>query len=200
MTHVITKSLTLLAGPNGAGKTTFAKKNFPELIEKGLFLNADHFAAEINADDVSKVAITVGKRFINELESRLNDDDSLIIESTISGLTLLRKLEAAKAKGFLVRLIFLWLDEARLCDFRVKSRVILGGHNIPEDDIKRRFARGLMNLSAYTSAADEFEIFLANETPQLIISKSHNKEPKIHDPILYAKLQDMTTTIRLLAA
>jgi len=44
------------------------------------------------------------------------------------------------------------MDESRTVEMslaRVADRVLQGGHNIPEDDIRRRFRRGLHNLFDY---------------------------------------------------
>ncbi len=185
------KTLTIMSGPNGAGKTTFAKRNFPDLIAKGLFLNADHLADDMNPDNVSKVAITAGKHFLNELDDRLRGDESFVIETTLSGKTLLRKIESAQQQGFVVRLIFLWLRTTELCDFRVKMRVTEGGHNIPFDDIIRRHARGLQNLPAYIKAVDEYEIFQANEKPILVAHKDLNTPVLIGDKTLYEELNNV---------
>lgn len=185
------KTLTIMSGPNGAGKTTFAKKNYHELIEKGLFLNADHVAEEINPEDVSKVAISAGKQFLVELDRRLLMDDSIVIETTLSGKSLLRKIKQAKEQGFIVQLVFLWLKTVGLCDFRVKTRVTLGGHNIPFHDIVRRHGRGLQNLPTYLKAVDEFEIFQANENPMLVANKNLNTPIQIGDQQLYDELQSV---------
>lgn len=183
------KTLTIMSGPNGAGKTTFAKKNYPELIKKGLFLNADHVAGEINPGDVNKAAISAGKQFLTELDRRLQGNDSIVIETTLAGKSLLRKIETAQQQGFIVRLIFLWLKTIELCDFRVKMRVTLGGHNIPFDDIKRRHTRGLQNLPTYLSIVDEYEIFQANATPILIFNKNIYSPVQVIDKPLYDELQ-----------
>ena len=188
MVNKITKTLTIVSGPNGAGKTTFALKNYPEEFKRGLFLNADHFAKEICPDDVNKIALSAGKQFLVELDQRLLNQDSIVIETTLSGKILLRKIETAKKMGFVVRFIFLWLETVELCDFRVKMRVLLGGHNIPFDDIKRRHARGLQNLPTYLEVVNEYEIFQASETPILVIHKNMDSPIKIADKQLYDKL------------
>jgi len=185
------KTLTIMSGPNGAGKTTFAKENYPELIEKGLFLNADHVAGEIDPGDVNKVAISAGKQFLAELNRRLQHNDSLVIETTLSGKSLLRKIEIAQQQGFTVRLMFLWIRTIELCDFRVKMRVTLGGHNIPFDDIKRRHARGLQNLPTYLNVVDEYEVFQANANPILIFNKNMNSPVQIVNQPLYDELQSI---------
>lgn len=191
-----TKTLTLVAGPNGAGKTTFVKKTFPDAFEKGWFLNADLFAEGIAPDKVSSVAVTAGKQFLNELDLRLTQDKSLIIETTLSGKAMLHKFNEARKNGFKTKLIFLWIDEVDLCDFRVKGRVMAGGHNIPLADIERRYARGLMNLNDYLSVVDTAEIYKAVETPILIAIKPETGEDiKVHSPELYDELQDAIRTV-----
>jgi predicted ABC-type ATPase len=185
------KTLTVIAGPNGAGKTTFAKRIYPDSIANGSFLNADIFAEEIDSENVSKVAVTAGKQFLNQLEDRLNKDHPIIIETTLSGRSLLRRIEQAKRKGFLVRLIFLVMTSAAFCDFRVKTRVSLGGHNIPFDDIKRRYHRGLQSLAAYLEVVDEYEIFLANEMPILVVCKNVGAPMQVVHQDLYRELQEV---------
>ncbi len=183
------KTLTLISGPNGAGKTTFARIVYPELIKKGFFLNADNFAEELNSDNVSKVAISSGKKFLKALDHRLENNDPILIETTLSGKSLFRKIRDAKKQGFTLRLIFLWVQFLELCDFRVKGRVAAGGHNIPINDIKRRYIRGLENLPEYLKIVDEYEIYQANENPYLICSKNLDSPFRVTDEVLYNQLR-----------
>jgi len=185
------KTLTIVSGPNGAGKTTFVKNTYLEYLERGHFLNADIYAEEMNSGDVGNVAVSAGKWFLAEFDARLQKGDSFIIETTLSGKSLLKKIQKARENGFLVRLIFLMISTPWLCDFRVKGRVALGGHNIPEKDIKRRYSRGLQNLPVYTASVDEFELFQANEIPVLIASKSKGASIQIHDSAWYDELMQM---------
>jgi len=183
------KTLTIISGPNGSGKTTFAIKNYSDLIDRKLFLNADFTAKELNPNDVNKAAITAGKKVLIELDRCICGNDSVITETTLAGKNLLRRIETAQNHGFLVRLIFLWIKTIELCDFRVKLRVTLGGHNIPSDEIKRRYVRGLENLLTYLSAVDEYEIFEASEMPILILNKSINSPIQVMDESLFDEFQ-----------
>jgi predicted ABC-type ATPase len=45
-----------------------------------------------------------------------------------------------------VTLVFFWLNSIDLAIQRVKIRVSEGGHNIPEDIIRRRYKTGIINL------------------------------------------------------
>ena len=49
-------------------------------------------------------------------------------------------------KRYKFDLIFLYLQSAELAVERVRERVRIGGHNIPEDVIWRRYAKGLRNF------------------------------------------------------
>jgi predicted ABC-type ATPase len=187
------KTLTVIAGPNGSGKTTFSYIHYPDLIDKGVFLNADLIAQEINPEDVNAIALLAGKKFLTELDQRIHQGSPILIETTLSGRSLLHKMSTAKQQGFRVKLIFLWIETADLCDFRVKLRVSLGGHNIPLDVIERRHARGLNNLQSYLKTVDEYEIFQANGNPILIAHKNLNLPVTIIDKSLYNEFMSITS-------
>lgn len=181
------KSLVIVAGPNGSGKTTFVENTFPDVIARNKFINADNFARDIYPDNVSKVAIQAGKKFLMKIDGLLLGKEGFIIETTLAGKTLLKKIEKARENGFHIRLIFLCLSSASLCDFRVKARVASGGHNIPLIDIKRRYYRGLLNLSHYRNFVDIFELYDADSVPSLILSKSVREGEKVYDHELLKK-------------
>ena len=182
--------LVIIAGPNGAGKTTFIQNTYPSFIAEGAFLNADIFAQELNPDDVEQVALSASKKFLEILEHNLQSKKTCIIETTLSGKSLLNKVLQAKKESFEIHLIFLWVTTPELCDFRVKGRVASGGHNIPVDTIKRRYQRGLNNLSRYLDQANSFEIFQADETPLLICRNTPQGSLEIIDQVLYRKFRE----------
>ena len=182
------RKLRIIAGPNGSGKTTFARKIYPHLIEEGAFLNADIIAQKLSPDDVGRVALSAGKQFLGELDRRLLHDQSILLETTLSGKSLLSKIKEAQEREFNVTLIFLWISTPELCDFRVKGRVASGGHNVPFQDIRRRYDRGLHNLPQYLNEVDAFEIFQANQIPQLICHKNKKSSLEICNHHWFSKL------------
>lgn len=166
------KLFTILSGPNGAGKTTFVENIFPSLLQNNKFINADHVARDLNPHNVTNVAIRAEKQFLKEVDTLLEGPDNFIIETTLSGKSLLKKIKIAQEKGFHVKLIFLWITSRALCDFRVKGRVASGGHSIPWTDIKRRYLRGLTNLEIYRHSVDSCEIYSADHHPKLILTET----------------------------
>jgi predicted ABC-type ATPase len=71
---------------------------------------------------------------------------SFAFETTLSGRGYAQLIPLWRNAGYHVKLIFLSLPTAELAVARVSSRVAQGGHNVPEDVIRRRFDAGLRNF------------------------------------------------------
>jgi predicted ABC-type ATPase len=151
--------LIVLAGPNGAGKTTFARHNLRAFIEAGTFLNADEVARGKRPEDVDAVAMQAGRSMLDDRRELLKSRVSFCIETTLATLTLRRFIADARVAGYVVRLIFLFTPYPHLNEFRVKQRVMAGGHSIDTDTIRRRHTRGLQLLAEYWDACDEGIVF-----------------------------------------
>lgn len=165
-------TLTLLAGPNGAGKSTYAPENLQELVAAGAFLNADDMARDLRADDVQAVAMRAGRQMLSRREAMLAEGRSFCVETTIATRTLLNFAGRARSLRYRLRLIFLFTSHSSLNESRVKQRVMLGGHNIDTDTIRRRHRRGLKYLPEYWTSADEAIVLDARtRTPTAIVQK-----------------------------
>ncbi|MGB4840429.1 MAG: hypothetical protein WBP08_15615 [Saprospiraceae bacterium] len=80
---------------------------------------------------------------LNRIDELLNDQQDFAFETTRSSKTYLHYLKRSKEKGYEMTLLLLWLNSIELAIERVRIRVIEGGHDIPEEIIKRRYKRGL---------------------------------------------------------
>ncbi len=151
----MSKILYIIAGANGSGKTTFAM-NFAKL--EGLrFINADEIAKEYDPKDLQKYKIKAGKKFFQELNEALNKQESFIIETTLSGRYLVKVIKQAKKLNFKISLIYLFLETKMENVYRVKNRVLKGGHNIPTQDILRRYERSRdLFENVYKNMVDEW--------------------------------------------
>ncbi len=84
---------------------------------------------------------------------------SFTFESTLSSRTFALFLNRCKAQGYKVQVSYIALPSAELAVNRVALRVKLGGHNIPQVDIERRFQRSLHNLhTLYLQLADRWTV------------------------------------------
>ncbi len=149
--------LIIIAGANGSGKTTFSKQI---LAETGFeFLNADEIEKELA---ISK--LQAGKVFFNRLETFLSYQTSFVLESTLSGNYLVKALEKAKQQGYVIRIVYVFLENPNDCIQRIKLRVKLGGHFVPDEDVIRRYYRSKANFwNTYKSLVDSW-IMIYNST------------------------------------
>ena len=150
--------LIVIGGANGSGKTTLAREYIS--VEGLPYLGADQIAYELKPDDVESVALEAGRLFIQKIAEAIELNESFIVESTLSGISLRKWLSRARVAGFLISTSFVYLDSAELCIVRVSSRVSRGGHNVPADDIRRRYDRSNRNFwNVYAPLSDEWRLY-----------------------------------------
>ena len=149
------KKIIIIAGPNGAGKTTFARSFLPQEAQCPRFINADLIAAGLAPFAPETAAIKAGRLMLEEMDACTRRGESFAFETTLAGVGYLAHIQAWRAAGYHVSLFFLSLPNPEVAIARVAARVRQGGHHIPEDVIRRRFAAGLRNLeSAYKAVVD----------------------------------------------
>jgi len=152
------QQLVIIGGANGSGKTTLAREFVA--LEKFTYLGADEIARELNAERPEMAAIAAARLFSQRFSELIEKRESLIVESTLSGLSLRKWIEKAKKFGYDINILFVYLDSPDLCVQRVAARVAKGGHHVPEDDIKRRYARSNDNFwYTYKNLANEWALF-----------------------------------------
>jgi len=82
----------VIAGPNGAGKTTFAREFLPKDARVVHFVNADLIAGGLSPLRPELAALAGGWLFLAELDRLARARVDFAFESTLSGLTYLRRL------------------------------------------------------------------------------------------------------------
>ena len=147
----------ILAGPNGGGKTTAAYTLLPEVLDVRNFVNADEIARGLSPFDVEAVAFEAGRIMLHRIDHLLANGADFAIETTLSTRSYVQTIRRAKALGYTVTLVFVYLSSPELAVNRVAKRVAAGGHNIPEAIIRRRYDRALRNLvTLYMPVCDYF--------------------------------------------
>jgi predicted ABC-type ATPase len=68
------------------------------------------------------------------------------LETTMASRSLAPWIGSLTAAGYQFQLVFLWLPNADIAVARVAERVRLGGHHVPEETVRRRYASGLKNF------------------------------------------------------
>ena len=167
-------NLIIVGGANGSGKTTFARELVSERNIR--YLGADEIAAELDPAQPETRAIEAARLFSQRFDQSLRQGESLIVESTLSGLSLQKFVATARQNNFSVSVYFVFLDSAELCIRRVAVRVRKGGHHVPDSDVRRRFERSNKNFwRVYKeSANDWFLVFNAGQTFEQVASGDRN--------------------------
>jgi predicted ABC-type ATPase len=154
------RKIIIVAGPNGAGKTTFARQFLPREADCPQFINADLIAAGLSPFRPKAAELRAGRILLAEISSKVARRESFAFESTLAGRGYARSIPRWQAAGYHVKIVFLSLPDAELAIARVAARVAQGGHDVPEDAIRRRFKTGLDNFRwIYRPLADAWVLY-----------------------------------------
>lgn len=162
--------IIIIAGPNGAGKTTFAREFLPQEAGCPVFVNADLIAAGLSPFEPERAAIQAGRLTLEAIAQHVERRESFAFETTLSGRAYARQIPRWRALGYRVELFFLSLPSADMAVQRVAERVRQGGHNIPENTIRRRYEAGQRLLTeVYQPLVDQWVLYdNAGEEPVLM--------------------------------
>jgi predicted ABC-type ATPase len=160
----------VIAGPNGAGKTTFAREFLPKDTDIVHFVNADLIAGGLSALRPEIAAVTAGRVFLAELDRLARARTSFAFETTLSGRVYAARLQKWRAAGYQIEIAYLKIDSPELALKRIAARVRQGGHDVPLDDVARRFDRSWANFSrVYRPLAHAWWVYdNSGVTPKLI--------------------------------
>jgi predicted ABC-type ATPase len=163
----------IIAGPNGAGKTTFANEFLPIEAECLNFINADLIAQGLSPFQPNKMAIEAGRLMIQNIKECVKKSESFAFETTLSGKGYINKIRKWKTKPYEIIIYYLKVPTVEFAIARVKLRVSQGGHDVPEQDIIRRFGRSWINFQQiYKPLADSWIVFDTSGNQPVILDES----------------------------
>jgi predicted ABC-type ATPase len=113
-------------------------------------------------------------------------------ETTLAGRNYAPWLVGLRASGYRAHLVFLSLPSPDLAVARVAERVRLGGHDVPEPVIRRRFAAGLRNFfGIYQDGVDTWQLYDNSDLrrPRLIASKLSTGYVDVRDRETWARFR-----------
>ncbi|MCW3062676.1 MAG: hypothetical protein JWQ02_4497, partial [Capsulimonas sp.] len=182
-------TILILAGPNGAGKSTSASV---VVRNKACFVNADDIARELPDTDRDHAEIKASRLALSMLDRLGDERQDFALETTLASRSLVPRIQALKVSGYEFQLIFFWLPAVDLAIKRVESRVRMGGHNIPEKTIRRRYVSGLENFFArYQPIADVWRAYANTnlQAPVLVAEGRLRNTIHIYDHEIWEQMQ-----------
>ncbi|MEM9541490.1 MAG: zeta toxin family protein [Cyanobacteria bacterium P01_E01_bin.42] len=184
-------NLYVIGGANGSGKTTTAKQILPSFLEISEYVNADEIAVGLSPFNPNSVAIQAGRLMLARLDYLANTEVDFAFETTLAARHFAKFLRECRAKGYTINLVYFWLQSPELAIARVRRRVESGGHNIPEETIRRRYDRGRSNLiNLYLPLCDTWNIYdNSGANPQLVAALNPNREIMIYEPSIWQQIE-----------
>ncbi len=183
----------VIAGPNGAGKSTAA----PDILQGAMsvteFVNADVIARGLSAFDPEGAAVSAGKVMLRRLDELAEARVSFAFETTLASRTFARfigRLRTPAGGGYRFHLAYFWLPGAEMAVARVAQRVRTKGHHVPDDVVRRRYARGLWNfLHLYRPITDSWRLYNGTSpTGPVLIAEAQADQVQVYDADLWDRI------------
>jgi predicted ABC-type ATPase len=109
--------------------------------------------------------------------------ESFCVETNLAGRGFVRWVDRWHRAGYSVQLEFIALRSADLAVARVARRVAMGGHDIPEPVIRRRWQQGLRSLfDDYLAIVDDWSVEdNSGREPVPVARGTRSGRPEVHD-------------------
>lgn len=147
--------LYVVAGPNGAGKSTLAQLLLPDVP----VVNPDDIARAISPHAPEAAAFTAGREALKHVKEHLDATRSFGVETTLAGRWIFRVMKQASVSGFGVMVLYVGIAPENLAIRRVAERARSGGHDVPVEDIRRRYRISLAHLAEAIASANQAVLY-----------------------------------------
>ena len=175
----LTPSVIVIAGPNGAGKSTLAPSLLRDYLGVVEYVNADTIAKGLSAFQPETVAFDAGRIMLRRLHDLAKQRVNFAFETTLASRSYAPWIKSICQQGYSFHLVFLCLRSPDIAIQRVKERVRLGGHDVPEDIIRRRYRKGIHNFfDLYEPLAKTWAVYdNSDSTEPRLIAKTGDQKP-----------------------
>jgi len=182
--------IIILAGPNEAGKTTLAPFLLRDRLHVFEYVNADTIAAGLSAFQPEGAALAAGRVMLQRLRELAAQRVTFAFETILATRSYAGWLRKLCAQGYDLSLIYLWLRTPETAIKRVQDRVRLGGHDIPEEVVRRRYHKGVQNFFAiYQEIAANWVVYdhTVSNAPQLVAAGRGKTELNVNNQEVWIK-------------
>lgn len=164
------KTYTIIGGVNGVGKSSFTGVLKERTMDLGTIIDVDKITAELGGNPLAG-----GKAALTKIRDCITRNVSFTQETTLSGYKTEATAKQVKELGYYVRMFYVGLDTLDESLTRIQNRVRRGGHDIPHDDVTRRFSSRWEALGKVLPYCDEAE-FYDNDNGFVKVAEYRNGE------------------------
>ncbi len=164
------KTYTIIAGVNGAGKSSLTGVLRNQMTDLGVIIDVDKLAAANGGDN-----LLAGRMAIERIQNCLTRGVCFTQETTLSGRMTAQTARKAREEGYYIRMYYVGLASAEESISRIANRVRRGGHDIPEETVRRRFAGRIKALTDVLPYCDE-AVFYDNDNGFTAVAEYRNGE------------------------
>lgn len=165
--------LWIVAGPNGCGKSSaYDRSDVDEFGGSVWIINPDLLTVRIR--DVEGLALREAnlaavERIEQWLDSSIDAYQTIGVETVLSTDKYRRVVDKAAARGFDIRLIYVFVRSFDLQMERIALRVAKGGHAVPADKVRERRERSFDQLPWFLERAGSAWLFdNSGDAPDLV--------------------------------
>ena len=186
----------IISGCNGSGKTTASYSLLPEMLECSEFVNSDEFAKGFSPFKPESASILASRYMITKIRYLLARRKDFGVETTLATRSLLKTVKIAQSAGYTVTVLYFWLNSPELAIERVKARVAAGGHNIPEETVRRRSHVGLSYFfNDYAPACERWILADNSQIPFKVVAEgAKGQVTNIRDEKTYNIIKSLVNT------
>lgn len=148
------KIYTIIGGVNGVGKSSLSGVLSAESSDLGIIIDTDKITAEYGGDKIKG-----GKIAIKRIDECLSKSVNFTQETTLSGVKTLKTIQSARELDYFIRLYYIGVNSSDESISRIANRVRKGGHNIPSEDVERRFNKRFEDLAKVLPYCNEVRFF-----------------------------------------
>ena len=164
----------------------------PELLDCREFVNSDEFAKSLSPFDPSAASVSASRFMLKKIWYLLERGEDFALETTLATRSLMKIIQAARQRGYSITLLYFWLNTPELAIRRVKARVEAGGHNIPDDVVRRRYVMGLKYFfEDYKPESDHWILADNSKSPFVVVAEGSRTETIIRDATKYELIRNI---------
>lgn len=153
-------------------------------------MNSDEFATALSPFSPAEASIQASRFMLKKIYYYLERKEDFAVETTLATRSLKNIISKAHELGYFVTILYFWLDDPQLAVQRVKARVEAGGHDVPEQIVRRRYAKGLVYFfDSYKNVADRWMLLDNTTIPFKLIAQGWKDNMVVKDNRKYEAIE-----------